>query len=269
MSEQRSFMEDSVRDAFVMKSADVPNRDELRRHILSTLEGEPVIRRWANSDDRLTGKHPWLLALGVAASLLLFTVLAQGIAAPSDNLNTIQPSGLDIPSSREALLGRYDTDEFRQELTLAPPAGPEGFWRVLSENESTVSLSYSNKIRTESSQDRLMYIVSPPPGTPSNEIVDTIESTLFDTEILGDSAGELGGRDSRRLHLQTSEGTTHLSFQVTPEVYIETDGSDRSFVVHITDSGRDTLVFWIEASPDEIGDFEDAADKLVRSMSLN
>ena len=74
--------------------------------------------------------------------------------------------------------------------------------------------------------------------------------------------------DSRRLELQTVEGTSRVSFQLTQDVFIEADGTNRSFVIHITESREGLLIFWIEAAPEQIDDFEDAAQLLAESLVL-
>ena len=143
--------------------------------------------------------------------------------------------------------------------------------RVHSESEEVLSLEFADadKVRDFSGPTRILNIVAPPAGITPEQVVASIEFSLFDTEIVSDHDGAIGGMDSRLLRLQTLEGTSHLGFEVSSGIYLEANGTDRSFAVHISETEDGLLVFWIEAPRGEIDNFEQAADNLIRSFISN
>ena len=273
MIDQLSYEEQSVRDVLILEAADVPDRETIRRHILSSLEGEPVIRALESPRKTKRVRRAVPVSLRVAAAVVLCVVVIQGLFRGPVDLTTSDAADLNLPAASEAvgrdnLLGRYDTETFLRPLTLEPTPDASGFWRVHSESERLLSLEFGDKAQASDGSRRLVHIAAPPPGTTAQEVVDAIESTLFDTEIVSDGSDSIGGLNSRLLRLQTAEGTSHLAFRLASDIYIEADGIDRSFAVHIIDSGPQMLVFWVEAHTGEIDEFERTVGRLVSSLNL-
>jgi len=151
-------------------------------------------------------------------------------------------------------------------LSLSPSTESTGDWILLAETPSELTLQFATPPPNGDST-RILRIVTPPPGTTPDEVVSSLSSVLFDTVLTNDSAGEIGGFETRVARLETQGGTTRLAFKVASGTYLETDGAGKVFLAHITIGEPDTLVFWIEAAPEDIDDFEAVAGRLLASLS--
>ncbi len=124
----------------------------------------------------------------------------------SDGVFAGQPSSIVThrPTAPLGVIVRPET--FALPLQLVLPRSDAGQWVVESESEQVLQL---NLERPESgaTQGSVHLALVPSPAT-SSSVADDLIRDLFDTNVIADVKGELGGFRGRQLELETRDGTT-------------------------------------------------------------
>ena len=262
MSITPTTLEVDLRQRLHDQDADVTAPDAMRMRVLTALEDDSSSPRRVTHLHRRRDTRPFLLLAGVAAAVAVALVVFASIGGRTETVEVITADPT-IPDSMEPAvrLDSASVDEARNESSLEEAGGD---WTLISDTEGALSIGFGSVADDDPS--RILRIVTPPAGTTPEDVVVSISSTLFDTALVDASSGNIGGLESRAVRLETQAGTTRLGFRIAADTYIETAGTDRVFVVHITTGQPQTVVFWIEASATEIDDFEATAARLVEAL---
>lgn len=267
MNEAFNEVEEAIRERLVHSSVDVHEVDALRSRVLAALEkGDAVLPTqtpsfWARKK-RTAG-----LALGVAAA-----IAAAVVFLPEQPNQTVVLSA-DEPSSTATAEAAVDSgaprlglSDISDSLALSPPQEGLGNWVLRTEDEQILTMEFVPDGAQPGDSRQYLRIVAPPPATTAVDVVDSLTSSLFDTIVVRDAASRIGDLESRALRLETVGGTTHLGFRVAADTYLETEGTDRVFIVHVTTARPETLVLWIEAGTGHIDEFEKIASRLIATL---
>jgi len=259
-------LEDDLRQRLHDHAADVPATDAMRMRVLTALEDDSWSPRRVGRVKRLhrsRDTRPFFLLAGVAASVAIGFLAFVGISQRTETVDVIAADPT-IPATTESAV-RLDLERVQEAMVERSMEESAGDWALLSETERVLSTSFVSA--TGDSSGPILRVVTPPPGTTPADVVASLSSTLFDTVLVDDSSGSIGGLESRVVRLETQAGATRLGFRIAVGTYVETAGTDRVFIVHITTGQPELVVFWVEASADRIDDFEPVADRLVESLA--
>ena len=263
-------LEQAIRQRLVRDASDVPDAAALRERVRVALEAENTVRQIPTSPFWSRSKRTAALV-----ALAAFTVLAGVVLAGQTQRNLVVVTDAPTTDSDETIINegapqRIEPSAVRDAVASATDAVASGMdmeatgaWSIHSEVDHVLTLEFvPNEVEPEDSP-QFLRIVTPPVETTAEEVVASITRSLFDTVATGDTDGRIGGISSRSLRLETVEGTTSLGFRIAEGAYLETGGVNRVFVTHITGSPSETVVFWVEASPDHIDSLEAAASRFI------
>ena len=257
MNDGHTQLEDAVRQRLWEEAGDVPATDAMRRRVLGALEDDSGSHQRVNRIPRNGNGRPFLVLAGIAAAAAIAMAAVTIPSRPSETVDVLTPDPIVLPPAENAPL--LDLVELRRAVEAY------GDWGVLSETDRVLSLAFNSGV--DDGASRIVRFATPPMGTTTDDVVNSLRSTLFDTTFVDDSSGQIGGLDSRVIRLETEAGTSRLGFRVAPDTYVESAGTNRVFVAHITTSRAGTAVVWVEAPPDEVDEFEAVASDLVEAVA--
>lgn len=258
-------VEQAIRQRLVRAASDVPDVAAMRERVRVALEAENTVRQIPTSPFWSRSKRTAAALVGLAAFIVFVGVVLAGQTqrnlvvvtdAPTTDsdeaiTNEVAPQRLELSAVREAVASVAGTEE------------ATGTWSIHSEVDHVLTLEFVPDEVEPGDSPQFLRIVTPPVETTAEEVATSITRSLFDTVATGDTVGQIGGLSSRSLRLETVEGTTSLGFRIAEGTYLETGGVNRVFVAHITGSPSETVVLWVEASPDHIDSLEAAASRLI------
>ncbi len=265
MNEQSTELEAAIRERLVRSSADVPEIDEIRRRVLSALETDLAVHQPPLSSIWAQGRRTAGVLVGLAAGVAVVGLLLSQktpstlVAADGPWIERTGTPTVDVAPPRIDIGGIGDAA-----LTL--PTEEAGAWVVRTQDDHVVTLEFVADVTDAARARQYVRILTLPPATTDDDVVNSITSSLFDTVVIDDTIGQTGGLETRVLTLETVGGTTRLGFKISEDAYLETEGIDRVFVIHVIGFASTTAVVWIEAGTEQIEEFEGIASRLVEAV---
>ena len=261
MSELPTALEQALRHRLQIESTDVEGMDAMRKRMRHALE-EDAQARLASKFPRSETNRKLRRVVGAAAAVAVAIVATASLIGGSDTVNLVTSD----PSPAELVERQLTVDAATVRKSLIELNQDElgGTWSVLSEEDGMLTLTRSSEL--DDVDDPILRIITPSSNPSPEEVVSSIRSTLFDTVLVDDVPGSIGGIETRAIRLETQTGTTRLAFRVAAGTYVASTGIDRVFTVHITTGQPRTVVFWVEAPRELIDEFEVAANSFVNSL---
>lgn len=289
-------LEDELRGYFQRVGQDIPDRFEIRARVVSRLEsvseetdevdvGVVILSQSpppaVGAEDRLTApiaNRARLRFAALAACLLLGLWLGAGELldignGDVDSVESVgQPNKTAPAQPRRAPLevpGReYTSSSFALPLRLILPNTELGTWVVESETATALSvLLQQSTVDVREQKGPMIRILALPQGTSPQDVQASL-SELFDTDLVEQGNGTIGGFTGWRMVMESRRGTAEIGFRLAPDTYVVAEGIDRRYEANIVDAGDRIFVVWIDAVDSEFDQIRPDAEQLVASITI-
>lgn len=290
-------LDDDLRGYLRRVGQDVPDRSEMRARVLCRLEvlseqadeanvgvvslSEPMPTGGGGNDGstgpivnrarlRFAALAACLLAgLSLGAGQLLdpgsgtVVISVESVGQPNDTVQA-QParSPLEVPG-RE-----YATSSFAHPFRFVLPITDFGTWVVESETGTALSvLLQQSTVDVREQKGPMIRIIGLPEGTSQQDVTASL-SELFDTDLVEQGDGTIGGFTGWRMVMESREGTAEIGFRLAPDTYVVAEGIDRRYEMNIVDDGDRIFVVWFDAVDSEFDLVRPDAERLIASITF-